>query len=204
VANGSLQHTHISGAQGRNGFEYLGFRLDGRRVFLRDSTVSGFFRKKTFCARHGARVFVARYQGKDFPFLSAKFDYEAFMRRFGRVEEFDETSEYGDWTFWTFARRAREIFGPRGEPVIRQLSRHREFIRSTITGKSKVPCQRQVLHTEPGQHDPFGAFQPRTSGAIPFNAQAASSPPAPTTASCSHRDEPDDGADRRWLMRLLN
>jgi hypothetical protein len=76
------------------------------------------------CARHEARAFVARYQGKDILFLSSKCDYEAFVKKFGRVEEFDETSEYSDWTFWTYARRAREIFGPPGEPIIQQLSGH--------------------------------------------------------------------------------
>jgi hypothetical protein len=52
VANaGKLAFELIDGMQGRNGLEYLGFRFDGRRVYLRDSTLSGFYRKMGWKAR---------------------------------------------------------------------------------------------------------------------------------------------------------
>lgn len=122
----------IEGAQGRNGLEYLGFRFDGTRVYLRDSTLSGFYRKITYSARRAANYFVARYPGKDISFLVENFDIDAFMKKFGRVEDFENHPEYRAWTFWTYAKRAADIFGPQGQPIHRQLRKHRRLIRNRI------------------------------------------------------------------------
>jgi Reverse transcriptase (RNA-dependent DNA polymerase) len=118
----------IEGTQGKNGLEYLGFRFDGHRVYLRDSTLSGFYRKITYSLRYEVNAFVARYPGKSIDFLIDNFDVEAFIKKFGRVEDFDANSEYQDWTFWTYARRAAQEFGPRGQPILQQLRSHRELI----------------------------------------------------------------------------
>lgn len=125
----------ISGAQGRNGLEYLGFRFDGTNIYLRDSTLSAFYRKITYSARRSADAFVARYPGKDLSFLVENFDVEAFTKRFGRVEDFDSSPDYRDWTFWTYARRAAEIFGEQGKPIHRQLRKHRRLIRERINSE---------------------------------------------------------------------
>jgi hypothetical protein len=127
-AEGQLNFQRVAGAQGRNGLEYLGFRFDGRRVYLRDSTLSGFYRKVTYSLRHEVRAFVARYPGKGIDFLMENFEIEAFIKRFGRVEDFDLNSEYQDWTFWTYARRAARDFGARGQPIYRQMRGHRDLI----------------------------------------------------------------------------
>ncbi len=124
----SLSFDLIAGEQGKNGLEYLGFRFDGRRVYLRDSTLSAFYRKMTYSLRHEVRAFVARYPGKDIGFLLAKFKLEDFVGRFGRVEDFDLNSEYQDWTFWTYAHRAAREFGTEGQPIYRQMRGHRDLI----------------------------------------------------------------------------
>ena len=116
--SGHASFEFIEGAQGRNGLEYLGFRFDGRKIYLRDSTLSGFYRKITYSLRHQVNAFVARYPGKTIDFLIENFDIEAFIRKFGRVEDFDANSEYQDWTFWTYARRAADEFGPKGHPYL--------------------------------------------------------------------------------------
>jgi hypothetical protein len=95
-AEGQLNFQLVDGKQGRNGLEYLGFRFDGRRVYLRDSTLSGFYRKITYSLRHEVRAFVARYPGKGIDFLMENFKIEAFVKKFGRVEDFDLNSEYQD------------------------------------------------------------------------------------------------------------
>ena len=122
----------VEGAQGKNGFEYLGFRFDGTRVYLRDSTLSRFYRKITYSARRSASAFVSRYPGKDLDFLIDNFDIESFVKKFGRVEDFDKSSDYRTWTFWTYARRAAEVFGEQGRPIHRQLRRHRRLIHEEI------------------------------------------------------------------------
>ena len=122
----------IDGAQGKNGLEYLGFRFDGKMIYLRDSTLSAFYRKITYSARRSARAFVARYPGKDITFLNENFDIEAFVKKFGRVENFENNPSYRTWTFWTYARRAANVFGQKGQPIHRQLRKHRSLICARI------------------------------------------------------------------------
>jgi Reverse transcriptase (RNA-dependent DNA polymerase) len=130
--NGDLSFKQVDGDQGRNGLEYLGFRFDGRQVYLRDSTLSGFYRKITSALRYEVRAFVARYPGKKLDFLLKNFNLEAFVSRFARVEDFDLNSDYRAWTFWTYARRASEEFGLRGQPIYRQMRGHRALIAKRV------------------------------------------------------------------------
>lgn len=125
---GHLTFKLVDGKQGRNGLEYLGFRFDGRRVYLRDSTLSGFYRKITYSLRHEVRALVARYPGKSADFLAGKFNLEAFIKKFGRIEGYDPNSEFRDWTFWTYARRAAQEFGLRGQSIYGQMRGHRGLI----------------------------------------------------------------------------
>jgi hypothetical protein len=121
----------LLGRQGRNGIEYLGFRYDGKRVYLRDSTLSNLYRKVARSARYAANALARRYPNKDAAELSSAFDYEALIQKFGRARNFDEADkEYRSWTFWTYVRRASQILGPLGEPIHSQLKNHRSIIRA--------------------------------------------------------------------------
>lgn len=120
----------VQGTQGANGLEYLGFRYDGRRVYLRDSTISGLWRKVTYAARRDAGIYARKHPNKDASELQRIFNYERLVKEFGKVEDFAEKGDdYMNWTFWTYARRAGEIFGPLGRPILRQLRRHSSFVR---------------------------------------------------------------------------
>jgi hypothetical protein len=120
----------ISGKQARNGLEYLGFRYDGRSVYLRNSTLSNLRRKVALAARRSAIREVRRYPDKDAAYLKNNFDYERLIERFGKVQDFiDKHDEYRSWTFWTYAKRAYEVLGPIGGPILRQLRRHRSLTR---------------------------------------------------------------------------
>lgn len=122
--------TLILGNQGRNGLEYLGFRYDGRRVYIRDATLSNLRRKVARAARRDANIIARRYPDKNASALRDLFDYERLIARFGRVEDFGEKSDdYKSWTFWTYATRSAKIFGKEGTSIVRQLRRHRELIR---------------------------------------------------------------------------
>lgn len=129
---GAQQFEHLDGKQGRNGLEYLGFRFDGRQVFLRDSTVSGFYRKISLAARAAAYKHVARYEGKSIDYLVERFNVEEFTKKFGRVEDFEDDGDYRSWTFWTYARRAAEAFGSLGQPILRQVKNHDEVIAERV------------------------------------------------------------------------
>jgi hypothetical protein len=128
---GANQHFELDhGTQGKNGLEYLGFRYDGRRVFLRDASLSNFLRKIARAAYREAWACARRYPDKGVTELRLRFDYEKLIKRFGRVEDFGELKgEYHNWTFWTYAKRASKTFGPLGKPILRQLRKHRDLIR---------------------------------------------------------------------------
>ena len=100
----------VHGTQGKNGLEYLGFRYDGRRVYLRDATLSNLRRKVARAAYSDAEACARRYPDKDATRLKKLFNYERLVKRFGRVEDFGEMpSEYRNWTFWTYAKRASSV-----------------------------------------------------------------------------------------------
>ena len=138
---------HICGTQGCAGLEYLGFRYDGRRVFLRDSSLSNLCRKVARAARREANACARRYPNKSAAELQSLFNYERLIKQFGRVEDFGENQhEYQNWTFWTYARRAAAIFGPLGKPILRQLRRHRNLIRE----RADKELERAVARREMG------------------------------------------------------
>jgi hypothetical protein len=120
----------VQGTQGKNGIEYLGFRFDGKKYFIRDSTLSNLYRKVAGSSRYAAISLLKRYPGRNSAFLESRFDYEKLIQNFGRVKDFGELGDdYRNWTFWTYARRAARIFGPRGSPIHRQLREFRENAR---------------------------------------------------------------------------
>jgi Reverse transcriptase (RNA-dependent DNA polymerase) len=129
--NGKAQDFRVvQGTQGRNGIEYLGFRFDGRKVFIRDSTISNLYRKVARSSRYAVISLLKRYVGRDQAFLESRFDYEKLIQNFGRVKDFGELSDdYRNWTFWTYARRAAKIFGTLGSPMHRQLRAFRQNVR---------------------------------------------------------------------------
>lgn len=123
-------------SKSRNGLEYLGFRSDGRRIYLRDSTVSRLFRKMTFYCRHEAIALVKRYPGQPVSFILDRVNLEEIDKKYGRVEDFDPQS-VRKWTFWTYARRASQVFGPIGRPILKQVRNYRAFLRQTMASEIK-------------------------------------------------------------------
>ena len=120
----------IEGTQGKNGLEYLGFRYDGKRVYVRNATISNLRRKVAQAAFRAADSCARRYPDKDARALKSMFNYEEFIKRFGRVEDFAESrKDYKKWTFWTYATRAVNEFGVIGKPILRQLRKHETLVR---------------------------------------------------------------------------
>lgn len=129
--NGGLFCDRVHGTQGGNGLEYLGFRFDGKRVYLRDATLSNLYRKVAMAARRDANQAARRYPNRSAAELKASFDYDRLIARFGRVEDFAENSkDYTKWTFWTYAQKAAEVFAPKNKNILGQLRNHRKRIRA--------------------------------------------------------------------------
>ncbi len=113
----------------RNGLEYLGFRYDGKNVYLRDTTLSNLQRKIVRARRRDANIVARRYPDKDAIQLQSFFNYERLIKQFGRVEDFGEKQDnYRNWTFWTYAARAASILGSQGKRIPHQLRKHRKLI----------------------------------------------------------------------------
>lgn len=128
-----LQCSLVHGKQGKNGLEYLGFRFDGQRVYVRDSTLAGLNRKITVAARRLARQHVLKNPSMTQSQLIDSFKFSLLLTKFGRVKEFENNEKgYLGWTFWTYARRSSAVFGPKGRPILKQLSCYRKYARNKV------------------------------------------------------------------------
>jgi len=136
--------SRILGTQGAQGIEYLGFRFDGKNVYLRDSTLSSLHRKIAFAARSYAEATVRRYPDKDYNSLRTIFDFESFSKKFGRVEEFEPSLSYKKWTFWTYVMRSVEVFGPYGKTIHGQMKRLRSRTRHRVDLELQKALQRKA------------------------------------------------------------
>lgn len=70
----TFDYEHVSGEKGRDGIEYLGFRFDGKKVYLRNSTLSNFYRKITKRASE-------RFGERGSAILGQVRGYRSFIRR---------------------------------------------------------------------------------------------------------------------------
>lgn len=128
-----LNFEHIRGPQGKNGFEYLGFRFDGKLVYVRDSTISRLYRKVALSAKGVARGFANAHPDKNAKEILASFNYSEFSQRFSRVHP-DELSpdDYGTWTFYSYLKRASETFGMKGSPILPQARNFKKIMKDRI------------------------------------------------------------------------
>jgi hypothetical protein len=144
-----LSFRRVHGTQGADGLEYLGFRFDGRRVYLRNATISSLYRKVSGAARREANALARRYPNKSAAEIAKLFNYERLISQFGRVEDFGErAADYRRWTFWTYAKRAAELFGRDGRFILRQLANHRANIRAraaTEIGRAVLARDRRAI-----------------------------------------------------------
>jgi hypothetical protein len=129
TASGLLSTKRVDRPTARGGLEYLGFRFDGRRVYIRESTMSKFHRGIRRAARARATQLVRRYPGKSETFLMQAFNATAFEMKFGRVADFESSLEHRRWTFRTYVKRCVEVFGDHENGFYQQMRNHRAFIR---------------------------------------------------------------------------
>jgi Reverse transcriptase (RNA-dependent DNA polymerase) len=132
-AGENLTFDHVKGPQGKNGFEYLGFRFDGKFVYVRDSTISRLYRKVALSAKGVARGFANAHPQLDASEILASFNYSEFSQRFSRVHP-DELSpdDYGTWTFYSYLKRASETFGKMGTPILPQARNFKKIMKERI------------------------------------------------------------------------
>ena len=118
--------------RGKNGIEYLGFRYDGKRIYVRDSTISRFYRKVSSAARREGARHVANNPSLTLAELIETFNYSLFSQRFSRVKRASLTKEYRTWTFYSYLKRAAATFGSKGDRILRQARGFRNFMRMRV------------------------------------------------------------------------
>lgn len=130
----------------KNGFEYLGFRYNGHRVFVRDSTISRFYSKVAGAAKRDGRRHAEANPSLDTGSLIGCFDFPLFSQRFSKVKKSKLTNDYRSWTFYSYLKRSAEAFGPKGDRILRQAQSFDSFMRERVgaaiaTGvlKRKIP-----------------------------------------------------------------
>lgn len=131
----ALRFTHIkqhADEKGKSGLEYLGFRFDGRKIYVRDSTISRFYSKVAQAARQDAAKHVSNNPHLDAAELIKCFDYSLFNQRFGKVKRSNLTSNYRSWTFHTYIKRAGNTFGAKGNHILRQERNFKKFMHRRI------------------------------------------------------------------------
>jgi hypothetical protein len=127
----NTQNCHTLKAQSASqGLEYLGFRYDGKRIFLRNSTISGIQRKITASAKRMAIQHLKHNPTFDLMTLVQTFNYEHLIYKFGRIRKFDASDkEYSNWTFWTYVKKAKKIMGFDSQALILQVSDYKSIVR---------------------------------------------------------------------------
>lgn len=129
----TLSFDHIKGPQGKNGFEYLGFRFDGKKVYVRDSTISRLYRKVAESAKGVARGFANAHPDKNATELLTMFNYSDFSQRFSRVHpDALEPDDFKTWTFYSYLKRSTEVFGDRGDKIIPQARNFKTVMKDRI------------------------------------------------------------------------
>ena len=127
----SLQYSHVSGPSGKNGFEYLGFRYDGKQVYVRDGTISRLYRKVSVACRREAFFYAEKNPNKSVDQLVDSYNFTLLSQRFFKVKRCDLSSEdYGTWTFYSYLKRASARFGDRGNPIMKQARSFRGLMQS--------------------------------------------------------------------------
>lgn len=120
-------------------FEYLGFSFDGKRVLLRNSTMSGFYRKLVWHTASVIRECIRRFPNKKVDDLRKDITPDKVIERFLKIEDFREKADaYENWTFWSYAKRCHEVMARTGQlqsGILRQLARIRIVIRKTVNAK---------------------------------------------------------------------
>lgn len=148
---GGLRFRHLAqrpDEPAKNGFEYLGFRYDGRRVYVRDSTISRFFAKVAGAAKRDARRHVEANPAMDEAKLVGAFDFSLFSQRFSRVKKENLTDDYRSWTFYSYLKRSAEAFGPKGERILKQARGFDEFMKARVSGAIVTAASKRKLPVE--------------------------------------------------------
>ena len=123
------------------GLPYLGFRFDGHKVYLRNSTLTNLRGKIVRTCKAEAFRHVKRHTEKNLDWLLERTPLGEIKQKFLRVEDFEDIwdlskkagkSPFASMTFWSYAKRAEEVFGRSGSPIMKQIRGINSLIDETL------------------------------------------------------------------------
>lgn len=155
----NLSFEHLTGPQGKNGLEYLGFRYDGRKVYVRESTISRLYRKVSVAAKRDGTMHVLSNPSADSATLIGSFNYSLFSQKFSRVKKGELTDDYKSWTFYSYLKRAAQTFGPKGDRILPQARNFKEQMKERVR---KAIVRAHVRHKSQTVSDAFSNLNVET------------------------------------------
>jgi hypothetical protein len=130
---GAFTATNTSNPNRTDGLEYLGFRFDGTRSYIRNKTLTGVLRKMKSAVRREARTMVARHPGAKAAALELELIRTGIFQRFRKVRDFDNLVSKRRWTFFTYVSRAARAFGKDGLVFYHQVKQQKSILRRFIS-----------------------------------------------------------------------
>ena len=130
--NSRLDCYHLEGPSGKNGLEYLGFRYDGHKVYIRESTMSRFYRKVANAAKLQSAIHVEKNPELTVDELIKSFNFSLFNQQFMKVSHNNRTNGYDNWTFYSYLKRAQNTFGTTDAKFTRQVRGYKQFVRNRV------------------------------------------------------------------------
>lgn len=120
-------YTHLSGASCQNGIEYLGFQFDGKKVQLKNSTLSNAWRKLHKRVHGWAKKWVKRFRNKGDDWLFDNAPLKGKTTEVLRTMTFpqSEKSDLENWTFISYVKRAEKAFGDYDTNFDKQTKKYR-------------------------------------------------------------------------------
>lgn len=141
-----------------SGLSYLGFRYDGRLVYLRTSTISNL-RGKIFRSCSAVAInHVDRHLDKDLIWLLSNIPLHETLQRFFQIKDYDDAvsvaentgkSPFSKMTFWSYSKRATNCFGARGRPIEKQTKKVKkqvELILSKLVIEKYQTRSQRLMH----------------------------------------------------------
>lgn len=117
----------------KDGLTYLGFRFDGKRVYIRNSTISNLHRNIAKACNRYVTIASKRYPSGDKLKLLKSTPIGRVMEQTGKVENFESVAtEYRSWTFWTYAARAHSVFKDFGSGIEKQLNSYKRITQNKL------------------------------------------------------------------------
>lgn len=118
-------YTHIKGYASQNGIEYLGFEYDGRKVQLRNSSLSNAWRKLKKRTYGWARRYVRRYRDRGDDWLRANAPLKFETEKIIKVVSLGE-SDPRKWTFNRYVKRCERAFADYETVFLSQTKKYRK------------------------------------------------------------------------------